>query len=74
MKCHPVQTAAASAKEKIVFVQHMNPSITENEVYDTFDRFGKLTKYERLEPARDVWMLQYSKPEVCSTDSSVMLL
>lgn len=61
-----MQTAAASVKEKIVFVQHMNPSITANEVYDQFDRFGKLVKCERLDPARDVWMLQYSKAEVCT--------
>jgi hypothetical protein len=63
-----VQTAAASVKEKIVFVQHMNPTITANEVLDTFDRFGKLTKCERLEPAKDVWMLQFSKGAVCSFD------
>lgn len=70
-----VQTAAASVKEKIVFVQHVNPSISENDVYDKFDRFGKLTKCERLHPAKDVWMLQYSKAEVCSyTDTLIPLL
>ena len=52
-------------KEKMVFVQHMNPSISERDVYDTFERFGRLGKCERLKPAKDVWMLQYSKPEVC---------
>jgi hypothetical protein len=59
-----LQSATATVKERIIFVQHMNPDISEDTVSSTFRRFGKLTKCDRLLPAKDMWIVQYANAQV----------
>lgn len=59
-----MQSAATSIKERIVFVQRMNPVMTNDGMLDIFAKFGRIMKCEKMLPAHDIWMLQYSRSEV----------
>lgn len=59
-----MQSAATSIKERIVFVQRMNPLMTPDGMTDIFAKFGRVMKCEKMLPAHDIWLLQFSRSEV----------
>lgn len=48
-----------------MFVQRMNPLMTPDGMFDIFSKFGRVMKCEKMLPAHDIWLLQFSRSEVC---------
>jgi RNA recognition motif-containing protein len=67
-----VQMQSNNVKERIVFIQHMSLNMEKDAISDIFERFGKLTKCERLGPGKDLWMVQFARPEVPLLPCSVL--